>query len=101
MTDTHISPADLARILSRAGLYQLHLAALQALCELAASGTDSGNMTSLSRKLGMTTAGMTSVADSLEKSGLIIRQPSRHDRRAIWLLLTDRGRRALEDILDA
>lgn len=101
MTDTHIAPADLARILSRAGLHNLHLAAFQALCELAASGTDSGNMTTLSRKLGMSTAGMTSVADTLETAGFVIRQQSRNDRRAIWLNLTDRGRLALQDILNA
>jgi DNA-binding MarR family transcriptional regulator len=88
-----------ARIQSRAGLYRLNTSALQALCDLGAS--ESIVMTHLARRLGISSAAITGMIDSLEKSQFVVRQNSRTDRRKIWITLTDLGRRALSDILTA
>jgi len=101
MTSTHIDPALMARMLRTAGLYNLPAGGLQTLCELAATGCDSLTMSSMARKLGVSTAAITGTADALEALGFVTRQHSRTDRRVIWLNLTDRGRAALEDILNA
>ena len=96
-----ITPRDLARILSRSGIYHLSASSLQTLCELRASGSDSLSMTRLSRCLGVSSAAVTSIVDALDAKGYATRQPSRTDRRVIWVLLTDKGRTALDDILNA
>lgn len=102
MTTTTTDQArDQARIQSRAGLYRLSNTALHALCELSASGEDALTMTALSRRLGISSAGVTCLVDALEKINFLARQPSRTDRRKIWIILTESGRRALEDILHA
>lgn len=99
-TTTHIAPVHAARMLSRAGIYHLNATCLQTLCELAA-GSGSLTMTSLARKIGLTTSAFTGTADCLEAADFVARQPSRSDRRVTWLNLTERGRAALQDILDA
>ena len=101
MTATALHPTHLSRVLSRAGLYHLTANGLQALCELRAGGHDAATMSGLARKLEISTGAITGLADALETAGFVERQPSRTDRRAIFLFLTDTGRRALDDILEA
>jgi MarR family 2-MHQ and catechol resistance regulon transcriptional repressor len=95
------SASSIAGILSRADQYRLSASALHTLCALRASGADSLIMTSVARKLDLSTAAVTHIADNLERLGFIERAPSESDRRVIWINLTDRGRDALTDILTA
>ncbi|BBO33851.1 MarR family transcriptional regulator [Lacipirellula parvula] len=54
------------------------------------------SMSQLSRKLGVSLSAMTQIADRLEAAGLVARQASEPDRRVRCLVLTPRGRRALQ-----
>lgn len=54
------------------------------------------SMSQLSRKLGVSMSAMTQIADRLERSGMVARQASDPDRRVRCLILTPRGRRALQ-----
>lgn len=54
------------------------------------------SMSQLSRKLGVSMSAMTQIADRLERAGLVARQASDPDRRVRCLILTPRGRRALQ-----
>ncbi len=49
----------------------------------------------------MTTGGMTSRLDRLEKAGLIERRPDPNDRRALLVALTAAGERLVDDIVAA
>ena len=57
------------------------------------------NPSTLADKLGVTRATMTGLLDGLRKDGLIARRVYSEDRRKVDLLLTDAGRRMLDDIL--
>ena len=46
----------------------------------------------------MSTAAITGLADGMEKSGILTRERSKTDRRAIALELTEKGREALQAI---
>ena len=54
------------------------------------------SMSQLSRKLGVSMSAMTQIADRLERAGMVARQASEPDRRVRCLILTPRGRRALQ-----
>ena len=54
------------------------------------------SMSELSRRLGVSTSSMTQIADRLERAGMVARQASEPDRRIRCLILTPRGRRALQ-----
>jgi DNA-binding MarR family transcriptional regulator len=54
------------------------------------------SMSQLSRKLGVSMSAMTQIADRLERAGMVTRQASDPDRRVRCLILTPRGRRALQ-----
>ena len=54
------------------------------------------SMSQLSRKLGVSLSAMTQIADRLESAGMVARQASEPDRRVRCLVLTPRGRRALQ-----
>jgi DNA-binding MarR family transcriptional regulator len=54
------------------------------------------SMSQLSRKLGVSMSAMTQIADRLERAGMVARQASDPDRRVRCLILTPRGRRALQ-----
>lgn len=54
------------------------------------------SMSQLSRKLGVSLSAMTQIADRLEAAGMVARQASEPDRRVRCLVLTPRGRRALQ-----
>lgn len=47
--------------------------------------------------LGISRQGLTELLGKMEKSGLIFRQPSEHDRRAMSICLTEQGRAAAEE----
>jgi DNA-binding MarR family transcriptional regulator len=87
------------RILSRAQLHNLGISSLQILCELASRGDSL--MTTLARKLGVSSSAITGLADSLAEAGLIHRVASRTDRRKIWIVLTERGSTVITEILNA
>lgn len=55
-------------------------------------------MTDIARELGFTTGAATGAIDSLEKKGLVNRVRSQEDRRTIGVAVTDKGRKALNDI---
>lgn len=67
----------------------LGLTALQ--CLLLLAEHESMTMTTLAIRIGVSTAAMTGTADRLCKQGLLQRAPSRSDRRAIALTLTELG----------
>ncbi len=56
---------------------------------LLASGPET--MTAVAERLGISTAGVTHLADKLEKLGILTRIRGTKDRRAIWLRLTPEG----------
>src|SRR5664279_3706911 len=49
----------------------------------------------LGRKLSLTSGGVTRFVDRVEAAGLVIREPSATDRRALYVAFTDKGRRVL------
>jgi DNA-binding MarR family transcriptional regulator len=56
-------------------------------------------MTDLANQVLFSSGGFTKLADRMEQAGLIRRQPCPDDRRAIFAVLTDEGRRVLERAL--
>lgn len=100
MTTTAIpleTVATLDRQLDRAALLDLTLLQLRALVILHRHGP--ATMTVVSRSLGIATASMTCIADSLSAIGLLERTPHRTDRRVHILSITPKGIVALSDIL--
>jgi len=95
-----ITSQDLARVLCRAGIHRLSANALHTLCILHALAGAS-TMTALARKLGVSAAAVTGVADTLESSGLISRHLSAADRRLVYVHLTDKGTLTISDIINA
>ncbi|MFZ0217701.1 MAG: MarR family winged helix-turn-helix transcriptional regulator [Candidatus Dormiibacterota bacterium] len=53
-------------------------------------------MTQLAREAALSSGGFTKVADRLVAAGLLCREPSAHDRRVVYAVLTEPGR-ALAD----
>src|ERR1700683_2537504 len=58
-------------------------------------------MTELADHLGIVPRSVTTVVDALEQAGLVRREIDPHNRRAIRLYLTDRGRAVREDMREA
>ena len=56
-------------------------------------------MTKLAGEVSLTSGGFTKLADRMEQEGLLYRQHSAQDRRVIYAVLTDAGRRAAARIL--
>ncbi|WP_312868950.1 MarR family winged helix-turn-helix transcriptional regulator [Amycolatopsis pithecellobii] len=50
------------------------------------------SMTKLANEAALSSGGFTKVADRLEKAGLIVRRPSRDDRRVTYACLSEHGR---------
>lgn len=71
----------------------LNISQLRALARVADAPV---SMTTVAHSLGMTTPGITGVADVLEKNGLILRGLVKEDRRAVILIITESGRALLE-----
>ncbi|HTY71227.1 MAG TPA: MarR family transcriptional regulator [Actinomycetes bacterium] len=55
--------------------------------------------TAIADRLIVTTASVTSLLDTLERKGLLMRRPDPDDRRRLHVVLTDAGREAVEDFL--
>jgi DNA-binding MarR family transcriptional regulator len=62
---------------------------------------DGMRMNALSRYLMVTGGNVTGLTDELEKEGLVLRQPSPDDRRAVLLRLTPAGRAAFQQMARA
>jgi DNA-binding MarR family transcriptional regulator len=58
-------------------------------------------MTELADQLGIVPRSVTTVVDALEQAGLVRREIDPHNRRAIRLHLTDRGRAVRDDLREA
>ena len=54
---------------------------------------------SLAEESGVTRATMTGLIDTLEKDGMVVRQPDSQDRRTVHVSLTEQGRASLEAML--
>ena len=54
---------------------------------------------SLAEESGVTRATMTGLIDTLEKDGMVVRQPDSHDRRTVHVSLTEQGCTSLEEML--
>lgn len=93
--DTH----HLARMLQAARKDGLRDETLQLLCLLDHHG--SRRMTDLADAMGVSTAAMTSMVDSLERRSYVRRVPHPTDRRVILIEAMGLGRHALELILTA
>ncbi len=52
----------------------------------------------LAEKISLDTSSLTGLIDRTERSGLVVRQPDPHDRRALHIYLTDKGRVLLEQL---
>jgi DNA-binding MarR family transcriptional regulator len=92
-----ITSTTLATILERAR--PLHSTSLNALAILDSQGDQT--LGSLTVALGINSASVTGLADSLETQGLAKRTRREGDRRTIYLTLTDLGRQTVQDILTA
>lgn len=98
-TPVTIDPFAAARMLKSMAEYNLSASATHALCVIREAGADALTMSTTAKALGLSTAALTGLADTLEALGFITRRPARVDRRVIWLELTEQGRAALTDIL--
>ncbi|MGH3264563.1 MAG: MarR family winged helix-turn-helix transcriptional regulator [Trebonia sp.] len=68
---------------------------------LIARGDEPPRMTELADRLGIVPRSLTTVIDALEEAGLVRREIDPRNRRAILLLLTDRGAAVRDDLRDA
>lgn len=50
-------------------------------------------MTELANSVFLSTSGLTRLLDRMERDGLLVREPCKHDRRGYWATLTPKGRR--------
>jgi DNA-binding MarR family transcriptional regulator len=55
--------------------------------------------TAIAQRLIVTTASVTSLLDTLERRGLVVRQPDPRDRRGLLVALTQDGRALVEEFL--
>lgn len=58
-------------------------------------------MGEISRRLMVTGGNVTGITDELEGAGLVVREPSRHDRRVLTVKLTSAGRRTFAEMARA
>jgi DNA-binding MarR family transcriptional regulator len=82
--------------MSAAGLSLARTRALKAL-----AGADRMRMNELSAALGVVPRTVTTLVDSLEKEGLVERDPDPHDRRVTRLRITDAGSNQLQHLIAA
>jgi DNA-binding MarR family transcriptional regulator len=87
--------ASFRRSLASAGLTQQDFGVLMALHRRSCSHG------ALCRELTVSTGAMTNRLDKLEQAGLVVRTPDPNDRRGVLLELTDQGRAALDQYMDA
>ncbi|MCX8012537.1 MAG: MarR family transcriptional regulator [Desulfobacterota bacterium] len=55
----------------------------------------------LGKELMVTKGNITTIVDHLERSGFVIREPDKNDRRKIWVRLTSKGEQFFEEVLSA
>ena len=60
-------------------------------------GKGSSTVSEMAEYLGVSLSAITSMADRLVKTGYVSRKRSEHDRRLVWLELTDTGREVMEE----
>lgn len=75
--------------------YDINVSALHVLCLLADGEDTALQMSTISKLLKISTAGMTGLVDKLENKGLVERVQVEGDRRAIGVVITEGGRLAL------
>lgn len=86
---------DFARALAGSGMRQVLFGILSIIAE-----NPGINQGSVGRALGIQRANMVSLVNELADRGMVNREPSPDDRRALSLSLTDAGRVAVADCLD-
>lgn len=72
---------------------------LDALVQLSLAEDQRMTHTRLSERLLVTAGGVTRLIDRMAKAGLVIRRQSRTDRRTSHIVMTDSGRKALDEAL--
>lgn len=60
-------------------------------------GKGSSTVSEMAEYMGVSLSAITSMADRLVKTGYVSRKRSEHDRRLVWLELTDTGREVMEE----
>lgn len=94
LSDVRLQPASfeaLDKLLGELERRGITLKGLQLLIYLRAAGSDLKRLSVLASAIGLTSAGLTGVADQLEDKGLAARVVQRQDRRSIYLTLTPKG----------
>lgn len=94
MSDVRLEPASLQaldKLLGELDRRGVTLKGLHLLIYLRAAGSDRKRLSLLASAIGVTSAGLTGVADQLEDRGLAARVFQRQDRRSICLTLTPKG----------
>lgn len=77
------------------------LRGLHLLIHLRNAGNDLKRLSELAAVVGLTSAGLTGIADQLEDKGLAVRVLRRQDRRSIYLALTPAGSTFVESIAES
>ncbi len=77
------------------------LRALHILIHLRNVGKDLKRLSELAGVVGLSSAGITGIADQLEEKGLAVRVVKRQDRRSIYLALTPEGARFVNWIAES
>ncbi len=83
------------------GLFGLNRGEVGVLSALRVSGPDRLSPTQLFRGLMLSSAGMTSRLDRLERRGYVRRSPDPDDRRGVLIELTDEGKAVLDEAVAA
>jgi DNA-binding MarR family transcriptional regulator len=81
------------------GLSQGRFTVLMLLFDKAANRPKPSTPAELAESAGVTRATMTGLIDTLERDGLVKREPDPHDRRMMSVHLTDRGLGMLQEVL--
>lgn len=81
--------------------HEIPVAWLGVLIALARSPEQRLRMTQLARDLTMSTSGLTRLIDRIEAAGHVCREACPEDRRGLWAVLTDDGRRLLAKVTPA
>ena len=84
---------------ARHGLSHGRFAVLMQLSRKADKASQPRTPAELAKLTGVTRATMTGLVDTLERDGLVRREPDPDDRRMMFVDLTERGRRALLEVL--
>ncbi|ADG86854.1 transcriptional regulator, MarR family [Thermobispora bispora DSM 43833] len=88
--------AKTTRTFAEAGLSEVDF---ETLIRLARSPERRLRMSDLAAQTSMSTSGITRVVDRLEREGLVERRACPNDRRSLYAVLTDAGRKRLEQVL--